>query len=593
MSWPYRFVDLTDAQKEERRFLLDRYGTYAHLSAFIPVIIYNIYRLATWVYSQRQRSNEAYSAVPSSPTLKKRRTTWRAAWGRKWRNTLWWLQGGVGRGWGERGHWIGAGLWASWLGYLCVHKTGDDYLHVTKRFGIIAASQFPLHYALSLKSLYSPLAILSGASHEQLNTWHRILGRIIWTLLLLHATFYLNFFVLAGVLSKRLSSPVVIYGIASFQLINILIITSLAAVRRWSYRVFFVTHLFVLLTVIPLLFFHAPPIRLYMVEALALFIVDLVIRKLNTTTTFTTISAIPETSLLKLTLPIPASKISQFQKAPGQHVYLSIPSISIPTTSKTSPYLHEFLFNPFTISSVSTSPSPHITLTLRTLDGPTTSALLSLSRLTKARPPLNIEGPYGTSRRFPNFAEQFDRVLLIAGGVGATFILPIYRATKEAMENEEHGKGPRNVRMIWSMRDVAEASWALSMASTTSDDNGEEASSSADESGDEEAKGNVQSEDEDIELFITKSTHAERERTAPESSQVELQTMHSVPSTKRTYARPDLQKIVDETFAHGVEEKVAVLVCGPNGMGPSVREYVGKWVEKGRHVWWHDESFGW
>jgi NAD(P)H-flavin reductase len=419
------------------------------------------------------------------------------------------------------------------------------------------------------------------------------LGRIIWIILLLHAAFYLNFFVLAGVLSKRLSSPVVIYGIVSFQLINILIITSIAAVRRWSYRVFFVTHLFVVLAIIPLLFFHAPPIRLYIIEALALFIVDLVIRKLNTITTFTTISAIPETSLLKLTLPIPTSKISQFQSAPGQHVYLSIPSTSIPTTSKTSPYLHEFLFNPFTISSVSTSPSPHITLALRTLTGPTTSALLSLSRLTKARPPLNIEGPYGTSRRFPNFAENFDRVLLIAGGVGATFILPIYRATKEAMVSEENGKGARNVRMVWSMRDVAEASWALSMASTTSDDNEEETSSSGEESGDEEQKEEAQSEDEDIELFITKSTHAERERAAPESSQVELQTLHSVPRTKRTYARPDLQKIVDETFAHGVEEKVAILVCGPHGMGKDVREYVGKWVEKGRYVWWHDESFGW
>ncbi|KAM3070088.1 hypothetical protein ACMFMG_003879 [Clarireedia jacksonii] len=593
MSWPYHFVDLTDAQKDERRFLLDRYGVYGHLSAFIPVIIYNIYRLATWVYSERQRSHEVYSAVPTSPIQKKRRMSKRAAWGRKWRNTLWWLQGEVGRGWGERGHWIGAGLWASWLGFLCIHKTGDDYLHVTKRFGIIAASQFPLHYALSLKSLYSPLAILTGASHEQLNTWHRILGRIIWSLLLLHAVFYFNFFVLAGVLSKRLSSPVVIYGIVAFQLINILIITSITAVRRWSYRVFFVTHLFVLLTIIPLLFFHAPPIRLYIIEALALFIVDLVARKLNTITTFATISAIPETSLLTVSLPIPQSKISRFQSAPGQHVYISIPSTSIPTTSKTSHYLHEFLYNPFTISSVSASPAPHITLTLRTLAGPTTSALLALSRLTKACPPLNIEGPYGTSRRFPNFAEKFDRVLLIAGGVGATFILPIYQATKEAMENEENGKGAKNVRMIWSMRDVAEASWALSMASTTSDDNEEETTSTGEESGDEGRKEKAQSDNEDIELFITKSTYAERERTAPESSELELRTLHSVPRTKRTYARPDLQKIVDETFALGVEEKIAVLVCGPKGMGKDVRGYVGKWVERGRYVWWHDESFGW
>lgn len=29
---------------------------------------------------------------------------------------------------GERGQWILAGLWGSWLGFLCVHKTGDGMI---------------------------------------------------------------------------------------------------------------------------------------------------------------------------------------------------------------------------------------------------------------------------------------------------------------------------------------------------------------------------------------------------------------------------------------------------------------------------------
>ena len=57
--------------------------------------------------------------------------------------------------------------------------------------------------------------------------------------------------------------------------------------------------------------------------------------------------------------------------------------------------------------------------------------------------------------------------------------------------------------------------------------------------------------------------------------------------------RPDLRRIVDEVFAGGEEGKVAVLVCGPVGMGRVVRREVGKWVRRGREVFWHKEEYGW
>lgn len=475
----------------------------------------------------------------------------------------------------------------------------SDYFHITKRFGIVAASQFPAHYALSMKSLYSPLSVLFGSSHEQLNTWHRISGRVIWTLLLCHASWYLNVFVQIGNYSK-LTTPIVICGILSFQFINLLIITSSAAVRRWSYRVFFITHLFVAFTIIPLLFFHAAPLRLYIIEAIVLFIIDLAIRKFSTFTAFATIRPVPETSLLEVTIPVTPSKISQFQYAPGQHIYLSIPPSSVPTTAKYNRHLHELVFNPFTIASVSDTPSPQITLTLRTLNGPATTALSSLSHLSKARPPLNIEGPYGTSRKFPNLAEKFNRVLLIAGGVGATFTLPIYRAVKEAMESE--GRVNASVRMIWVMRDAAESSWGLSSSKAASfqiEDSSSSSSRSSSNSDEDEGSKVDNIDDTGIELYITspQTSHLNPTSTTSESSNIE---MHNIPSPssqelklKTTHSRPDLRAIVDETFTQGIEEKVAILVCGPPGMAAELRTHVGKWVEKGREVWWHDEGFGW
>ena len=57
--------------------------------------------------------------------------------------------------------------------------------------------------------------------------------------------------------------------------------------------------------------------------------------------------------------------------------------------------------------------------------------------------------------------------------------------------------------------------------------------------------------------------------------------------------RPDFRAVVDDVFEHGDGDRVAVLVCGPIGMGASVRKEVGRWVWKGRDVFWHGEEFGW
>lgn len=125
MSWPYHFVDLTETQKHERRVLIDRYGIYSQLSALVPVALYQLYRLAGWVYKERQRTKVNYTAVPSSPDRKKQRTSSAGRFRAQWRRFVWWLGGEVATGWGLRGHWIATTIWLSWLLFLSVYKTGD------------------------------------------------------------------------------------------------------------------------------------------------------------------------------------------------------------------------------------------------------------------------------------------------------------------------------------------------------------------------------------------------------------------------------------------------------------------------------------
>ena len=124
MAWPYHFSTLDGDQRHARRLLLDRYGAFAQLSAIVPVIIYQLYRLGVWVYSERQRSKATYSAL-SSPARKKHKHTTPGSAVRRWNKVKWWLEDDLASGWGSRGYWIAGIFWTSWLLFLCVHKTGD------------------------------------------------------------------------------------------------------------------------------------------------------------------------------------------------------------------------------------------------------------------------------------------------------------------------------------------------------------------------------------------------------------------------------------------------------------------------------------
>ena len=55
--------------------------------------------------------------------------------------------------------------------------------------------------------------------------------------------------------------------------------------------------------------------------------------------------------------------------------------------------------------------------------------------------------------------------------------------------------------------------------------------------------------------------------------------------------RPNLADIIDQTFAHGAVEKVAVIVCGPRQLGQYLRKEIGRYASRGRDVWFWDESF--
>jgi hypothetical protein len=283
-----------------------------------------------------------------------------------------------------------------------------DYLHLTKRFGAIASSQLPFHYLLSLKTPYSPLQLLTRTSHESMVALHQILGRIITVLLYAHAILYLNFYVQKSLLGEKLLQFYVLCGVFAALAFTTIVTTALKPVRDWSYRVFYVTHVSLAVLILPTLYFHVHHVRIYVYETLAIWLVHAVFR-IFATKTYTTgkIAQVQGTDLVDISVPL-NGKATAWQ--PGQHAYLSL---------KGHPLLRSFRSNPFTVASVP-SVDGQLRFVARILDGNT-------AKLARTREQsVSIEGPYGLTTHADALL-GYDRILFVAGGVGATFIVPLYR----------------------------------------------------------------------------------------------------------------------------------------------------------------------
>ncbi|KAK6833868.1 PLP-dependent transferase [Apiospora arundinis] len=580
MAWHYSFAEISDAEKHARRLALDSYAFYAQVSTLVPVAVALIVRLAIWLSRREAPRSIAYDAVPTSPGAKySRESTTSGSVSRVWRRISWYLEDDIyfaGVSWGRRDQFIFGGLWALWLVFLCFVGTGNDYNHLTKKFAAIGCSQFPIQYLLSLKYL-NPVAYAFRSSHEELNRWHRTLGRIVYFLLAAHAVLYSNKFVQMGVVQKMSTNTTVLLGLVGIISMTLLNTTALAAVRAYSYRVFFTTHLVVALSLPVVIFFHVHHARLYMIEALAVIVVDIGVRKFYTVTAHASLQLIPGTNLVKITATVMPDMAVQFKESPGAHAYVNVPPPSRPSDNPFSPsnLAFESIYSPFTVAGVNED-SSELTLVARQHRGPMTQNFGRLASLgtPNTRVPICIEGPYGAARYFPQFiGYKFDRVLLFAGGVGATFTLPIYHYL-----NREHPL--TRTEMIWAIRQAGEATWPTS-----------------------ELEKSIM-DDERVHLFLTgndlelDSTSGRADSSSGADGEIELDNMHmdhrrAARAAVSNYRRPDLKKIVDDTFRQGVEDRVAILVCGPDAMARELREHVGVWAKKGRDIWWHNEGFTW
>ena len=401
--------------------------------------------------------------------------------------------------------------------------------------------------------------------------------------LYLHGILYFNFYVQKGLLASKIQEAYVIAGIVGILAFTAVGTTALAPVRQWSYRVFYITHVVLATVLLPILFFHVSHIRVYLYETAAVYALNVVLRGLSSTKVNASITKLPGTNIMEIRVPL-SQTLRAHHYQPAQHAYLSLPG---------HPASRTFRSNPFTVASIPTT-DHSLRLYARIMNGNTADLAQYATKTYQGQQKLTLEGPYGLGTHSDELL-QYDRVLFVAGGVGGTFIVPLYRQLLTDLSPSPGSYRRTKVDFVWCVKDVEEMLWAL-----------------PDEEG--ERRGTL----ERMHIYVTGGSPSHNE--APgvnggggEAIELEehknLLAAHSGPPSNRlsglqtTFGRPDLRAVVDTTFSHSPSERVAVFVCGPESLRVNLRQEVGRWVmgsrgmgtkerEGGRNVWFWAEGFG-
>lgn len=279
---------------------------------------------------------------------------------------------------------------------------------------------------LALKN--TPLAVLSAYSYERLNGLHQIAGYTTFIYLILHASMYTSYFMSSGY-SAILTTDAVKAGIvAGFAFLGVAV--SGAIIRKLWYEAFFVIHVTCFLVALIAAAKHQPGlaengILIMLAVIAAIWGADRIVRgsrmvyySLNN---YATLEPLPNGATRIILTKKPHAAV------PGKHCFVWIPAI------------RAFESHPFTIAA--TEPMEFV---VNAYDGFTRDLHKRAAANPGVKLRVSVDGPYGT---FPD-PMAFDKVVLIAGGSGATFTFGLATSMLERMGPEAE----KNIVMIWAVK---------------------------------------------------------------------------------------------------------------------------------------------
>ncbi|KAF8436560.1 ferric reductase NAD binding domain-containing protein [Boletus edulis BED1] len=459
--------------------------------------------------------------------------------------------------------------------------------------GRLAASQLPLVAVLGTK--HNILSFITGIGYEKLNYFHRVTARSCFVLLLFHAGGQIYS-------SNRYShhEPFFRLGLTAIVSLTILSIVSLRGIRNKAYEVFFYTHFITVFIFLIGAYFHTrypaisfsswiwPTFMFWAIDRFMRLARIVVYNHLYFAFSWRAKVHDATTELLSDDfIRVRVRRPAHLQWSPGQTAFLIMPSVStFPLEA-----------HPFSIMSVD-SPSfrdgvikhparnGEIEETAEAVYDKELVFLINVrggftNRLKKVAAQngtvkVFIDGPYG---RAPDIG-AYDTSILIAGGSGITYILPVFL---DAIEEARKGSIQcRRLVFIWAVRDTSHVQWisdALYRANaltptwlTVS-----------------------------IRIFVTRGGLPFSEDSIDPELTPDKESAHLwviPPSVRMEYGRPDLKATLRGEVSTAIGS-MSVTVCGSQSLTRSVRRALrfpvsGPYsiLSGGPSVTLHTESFG-
>jgi predicted ferric reductase len=340
----------------------------------------------------------------------------------------------------------------------------------------MAICQLPLIFLLAGRQ--NVIGFLAGMSYASLNWFHRWVARTLWLTATIHMCFwfrdwarydYIKYELYNDELTKR--------GFAAWCILTFIVVTSIRPIRGLSYEVFVLQHLVTFIGFIVAVWMHAPnEVRVWVWIPIGLLVFDRVVRYVwgayvnlavfhrnkgskgsRLWTHSATFTPLPG-NITRVTVDNPGISWQA-----GQHVFLTCHSI-VPLQC-----------HPFTIASL--PDDDKLEFFIRAENGGTRRFFRYASKNDKILGDLGsapaakgrtvfVEGPYGTLRSL----RQFDSVVLLAGGMGATFTMPLLRDIASVWTKESKGQigqgsfqtkrlaATKRIRFVWVIKSRAQLS---------------------------------------------------------------------------------------------------------------------------------------
>lgn len=343
------------------------------------------------------------------------------------------------------------GYLAALLIWSFVHSHGAQAGFWAQRTGAIAYPQFMLLPLLAGKN--NLITLVTGLSYEKINIMHRAVARTLFILILLHTFQKVETFT-----PPKLAAEKYLTGTMATVAFGAIFLTSLRPVRTHAFEFFLIMHICLVAIFLSGIYFHQPKDAIYVWLFIAFWLFDRVSRGLrmifiNRGSPTSTEAIVENVSRDSIKLVLPNRHITW--KA-GQHVFLILPGVStIPVEA-----------HPFTIANIpdrdqnGRARPTDLVFYIRAMDG-FTRKLHDYAAINHAKSVVAlVDGPYGA----PPPVNTFNTVILIAGGSGVSFTLPLLLDIISAARRQ--ATPVKRIVFVWTVKTYEDLRWASEAIAT-------------------------------------------------------------------------------------------------------------------------------